>query len=164
MKCAVYIRILTPYQSKKKSIKIQKEFFNNFINNKNWSIYDFYIDIESLNNPNENKNFKNMISDIRKNNIDIVLMKELSILSNNTNINSLLHRMINNTNVDIIKFDNELDNLWGNKERTLKYKNLFELLAKKEHDRIVNMLKIPPITKTKNHNPKNKNSKGGCIV
>lgn len=164
MKCAVYIRILRPYESKKKSIETQKEFFINFINKKNWNLYDFYIDIESLNNPNEDRNFKNMITDISKNHIDTVLMKELSILSNNNNINSLLDRMINNTNVDIIKFDNELDNLWGNKESTVKYKNLFEILAKKDHDRIKNMLKISPITKTKNHNPTNKNLKGGCII
>ena len=146
MKCAVYIRIFSPYESKKKSIETQKEFFINFINRKNWNLYDFYIDIESLNNPNQDKNLRNMIADISKNNIDTILMKELSILSNNNNIDSLLDTMINNINVEIIKFDNELDTLFGNKESTLSFKNLFEPLAKKELNRLDKILKNSLLT------------------
>ena len=47
MKCAIYIRVSTDKEEQKSSLQNQRELFINFIQEHNWELYDFYVDIES---------------------------------------------------------------------------------------------------------------------
>ena len=48
MKCAIYIRVSTDKEEQKSSLQNQRELFINFIQEHNWELYDFYVDIEFL--------------------------------------------------------------------------------------------------------------------
>ena len=45
--CAVYIRVSTNKNEQKLSLKNQQELFVDYISSKGWSVYKFYIDVDS---------------------------------------------------------------------------------------------------------------------
>ena len=65
------------------SIKTQKEMLTEYATSKNWSIFNFYVD-DGYSGGNFNRPaFKQMISDIEKGHINIVITKDLSRLGRN---------------------------------------------------------------------------------
>ncbi|MCU5461179.1 recombinase family protein [Bacillus cereus] len=52
MKCAVYIRASTDKEEQKASLSNQKDLFYNFIEDKEWSLYNTYNDVESSTSDN----------------------------------------------------------------------------------------------------------------
>ena len=65
------------------SIKTQKEMLTEYATSKNWSIFNIYVD-DGYSGGNFNRPaFKQMISDIEKGHINIVITKDLSRLGRN---------------------------------------------------------------------------------
>ena len=46
-KVAVYIRVSTNKEEQKLSLQNQQELFVNYISSKGWSVYKFYVDVDS---------------------------------------------------------------------------------------------------------------------
>lgn len=47
MRCAIYIRVSTNREEQKTSLTNQRDLFEEYIQEKGWDIYDFYVDVES---------------------------------------------------------------------------------------------------------------------
>lgn len=47
MRCAIYIRVSTNREEQKTSLTNQRDLFEEYVQEKGWDIYDFYVDVES---------------------------------------------------------------------------------------------------------------------
>lgn len=70
MRCAVYARVSTGFDSQKTSIPTQIKLFENFIKEKGWELYKVYTDTKSgskSSNRDGIQKIKNSISFLQKN-------------------------------------------------------------------------------------------------
>ena len=82
MKCAVYARVSTGFESQKTSIPTQIKLFENQIKEKGWELYKVYTDEESGTKSNRS-GIQQLLADAKEKKFDIVLAKELSRISRN---------------------------------------------------------------------------------
>lgn len=78
MRCAVYVRVSTDHDEQKTSLENQKQLFYNFIAEKQWELYEMYVDVES-GTTDKRISFQRMIDDAEKGKFDCILAKELSV-------------------------------------------------------------------------------------
>ena len=82
MKCAVYARVSTGFESQKTSIPMQIKLFDNYIKEQGWELYKIYTDEESGSKSNRD-GIQQLLADAKAKKFDIVLAKELSRISRN---------------------------------------------------------------------------------
>lgn len=83
MKCAIYVRVSKDCEEQKASLQNQQDLFKKYIVERNWEIYDFYIDVQSGSKLKQRRNLQRLINDANNKKFDIILAKELSRLARN---------------------------------------------------------------------------------
>lgn len=108
MRCAVYVRVSTDKEEQKDSLKYQQELFYNYIAEKGWDIYKFYIDVES-GTTEKREELQKLIEDAQNKEFDIILAKELSRLARNGELSYKIKNLCENQGIHIITLDNAIN-------------------------------------------------------
>lgn len=140
MKCAIYTRVSTDKEEQKQSLENQKELFINYVKEKNWEIYDFYVDIESGTTANR-ENLQRLINDVKCRKFDVILAKELSRLARNGQLSHELKNLADSNNVHIITLDNAINTLTGNRDMFGLYAWMYEQESERISRRVKSALK-----------------------
>lgn len=135
MKCAIYIRVSTDKEEQKSSLQNQRELFINFIQEHNWELYDFYVDIESGTTSNR-ENLNRLIKDMEQRRFSIILAKELSRLARNGELSYKIKNLAENNKIDIITLDNAINTLEGNRSMFGLYAWLYEQESQRISERV----------------------------
>lgn len=135
MKCAIYIRVSTDKEEQKSSLQNQRELFINFIQEHNWELYDFYVDIESGTTSNR-ENLNRLIKDMEQRKFSIILAKELSRLARNGELSYKIKNLAENNKIDIITLDNAINTLEGNRSMFGLYAWLYEQESQRMSERV----------------------------
>ncbi len=145
MRCAIYIRVSTNRDEQKDSLVNQKNFFINYISEKNYSLFKVYEDIASGTSTKGRSDFLNLIEDIKADKIDLVLTKEISRLGRSTIDVGNFYELCKAKGVDLIAFNNGINTLTNqtqyislytafaqieSENTSLRIKNSFESIAK----------------------------------
>lgn len=139
MKCAIYIRVSTDKEEQKSSLKNQRELFINFIQEHNWELYDFYVDIESGTTSNR-ENLNRLIKDMEQRKFSIILAKELSRLARNGELSYRIKNLAENNKIDIVTLDNAINTLEGNRSMFGLYAWLYEQESQRISERVKHSL------------------------
>lgn len=139
MKCAIYTRVSTDKEEQKSSLVNQRELFVNYIQERNWELYDFYVDVESGTTSNR-ENLNRLISDMEQKKFDIILAKELSRLARNGELSYRIKNLAENNKIDIITLDNAINTLEGNRSMFGLYAWLYEQESQRISERVKHSL------------------------
>nr|WP_302596556.1 recombinase family protein [uncultured Cellulosilyticum sp.] len=139
MKCAIYIRVSTQKIEQQASLKNQRELFINFIQERNWELYDFYVDIESGTTSNR-ENLNRLIKDMEQRKFSIILAKELSRLARNGELSYRIKNLAENNKIDIVTLDNAINTLEGNRSMFGLYAWLYEQESQRISERVKHSL------------------------
>lgn len=139
MKCAIYIRVSTQKIEQQASLKNQRELFINFIQERNWELYDFYVDIESGTTSNR-ENLNRLIKDMEQRKFSIILAKELSRLARNGELSYRIKNLAENNKIDIVTLDNAINTLEGNRSLFGLYAWLYEQESQRISERVKHSL------------------------
>lgn len=139
MKCAIYTRVSTDKEEQKSSLINQRELFVNYIQERNWELYDFYVDIESGTTSNR-ENLNRLISDMEQKKFDIILAKELSRLARNGELSYRIKNLAENNKIDIVTLDNAINTLEGNRSMFGLYAWLYEQESQRISERVKHSL------------------------
>lgn len=135
MKCAIYIRVSTDKEEQKSSLQNQRELFINFIQEHNWELYDFYVDIESGTTSNR-ENLNRLIKDMEQRKFNMILAKELSRLARNGELSYKIKNLAESNKIDIITLDNAINTLEGNRSMFGLYAWLYEQESQRMSERV----------------------------
>lgn len=127
MRCAVYARVSTGFDSQKTSIPAQIKLFENFIKEKGWELYDIYTD-EKSGSKSDREGIQRLISDARNRKFDIVLAKELSRISRNGAFSYEFKDVLISNQIHFITLDGAINTL----ENSINYFGLFAWLSEDE--------------------------------
>lgn len=108
MRCAVYARVSTGFDSQKTSIPAQIQLFENFIKEKGWELYDIYTDEQSGSKSNR-AGIQRLIKDAKANKFDIVLAKELSRISRNGGFSYEFKDVLISNQIHLITLDGAIN-------------------------------------------------------
>lgn len=140
MRCAIYIRVSTDKEEQKASLKYQKELFYKFIEEKEWDIYEFYVDVQSGTTA-KRKNLQRMIEYAQDKKFDIILAKELSRLARNGELSYKIKNLCENQGIHIITLDNAINTLTGNTNMFGLYAWMYEQESQNTSNRVKETLK-----------------------
>lgn len=138
MKCAIYIRVSTDRDEQKDSLSNQKNYFLNYIKEKNYTLYKIYRDIGSGTSVKGRPEFLNLIQDIKNGKIDLVLTKEISRLSRSMIDTGSFAELCAEKNVGIIAVNNGIDTFTSNPQ----FLGLYSFLAEYEASNMSNRIKL----------------------
>ncbi|MEH7483332.1 recombinase family protein [Neobacillus drentensis] len=141
MKCAVYIRVSTDKEEQKASLSNQRELFLNYIQNKGWTVYDFYVDVESGTSAKGRPGLQQLIEDAEKRKFDVILAKELSRLARNGGLSYKIRDLAERNGIHIITLDNAINSLEGNIHMFGLYAWVYETESQRTGERIKSALK-----------------------
>lgn len=113
MKCAIYVRMSKDCGEQKASLQNQQDLFKKYIVERNWEIYDFYIDVQSGSKLKQRRNLQRLINDANNKKFDIILAKELSRLARNGKQTYEIRDIAEKNGIDIITLDGAIDTLSG---------------------------------------------------
>lgn len=113
MKCAVYARVSTGFDSQKTSIPTQIKLFDNFIREKGWELYKVYTDVKSGSKSNRS-GIQELIQDAKDKKFDIVLAKELSRISRNGEFSYEFKNVLIINQIHFITLDGAINTLEDN--------------------------------------------------
>lgn len=133
--CAVYIRVSTNKEEQKLSLKNQQELFVDYIGSKGWSVYKFYVDVDSGTSSNR-KELQNLIADAEDKKFQVILSKELSRLARNSELSHKIKRIADNNNIHIITLDGAINTLEGNRAMFGMYAWIYEQESQRTSERI----------------------------
>ena len=140
MRCAVYVRVSTDKEEQKDSLKYQQELFYNYIAEKGWDIYKFYIDVESGTTA-KREELQKLIEDAQNKEFDIILAKELSRLARNGELSYKIKNLCENQGIHIITLDNAINTLTGNTHMFGLYAWMCEQESQNTSNRVKETLK-----------------------
>ncbi|KIO67130.1 hypothetical protein B4064_1065 [Caldibacillus thermoamylovorans] len=140
MRCAVYVRVSTDKEEQKDSLKYQQELFYNYIAEKGWDIYKFYIDVESGTTA-KREELQKLIEDAQDKKFDIILAKELSRLARNGELSYKIKNLCENQGIHIITLDNAINTLTGNTHMFGLYAWMYEQESQNTSNRVKETLK-----------------------
>lgn len=102
LRVAAYCRVSTKQEEQDNSLDNQKEYYYNLItSNENWEYVGIYTDIASGTNQRKREQFNAMISDCKKNKIDLIIVKSVSRFGRNTVESLKTTRMLREWGVDV---------------------------------------------------------------
>lgn len=140
LKCAVYIRVSTDNLEQKTSLKNQQDLFIQYTKEKKWSIFDFYIDVES-GTSTKRVELNRLIKDAESRKIDVIVAKELSRLARNVELSHKIKRIAETNHVHIVTLDGAINTLDGNGNMFGLYAWIYEQEAQRTSERIKAALK-----------------------
>jgi DNA invertase Pin-like site-specific DNA recombinase len=135
MRCAVYIRVSTDKEEQKASLENQKNLFYQFIEDKGWDIYKFYVDVES-GTTDKRENLQRLIEDAEQRKFDVILAKELSRLARNGGLSYRIRDVAEQNRIHIITLDNAINTLEGNANMFGLYAWMYEQESQRTSERI----------------------------
>lgn len=135
LKVGVYIRVSTDTQEQKTSLKNQKDLFIQYAKEKGWSIYDFYVDIQS-GTSSKRKELNRLIRDAEARKINVLAAKELSRLARNVELSHKIKRIAETNHVDIVTLDGAINTFNGNNHLFGLYAWIYEQEAEQTSKRI----------------------------
>ncbi|QEK13288.1 recombinase family protein [Crassaminicella thermophila] len=109
MRCAVYVRVSTDMETQKTSIAHQKNFFEKYIENKRWTLYKIYQDIESGRSIKKREGLQALLEDSKEGKFDIVLTKSISRFARNTLEGLILVRDFKARNIRFVTIEDGFD-------------------------------------------------------
>lgn len=133
MNCAVYIRTASK-KHQDHHVNMQSSLINRYIENRDWSIYNQYIDTGS--GTNKYNNLKKMIEDAQLGKFNIILASDASRLFRNNELSYQLKKLCKEQKVHIITLDNSIDTINGDYEIIGLFSWLYEMESQKLSNRI----------------------------
>ncbi|QZY55444.1 recombinase family protein [Crassaminicella profunda] len=109
MRCAVYVRVSTDMETQKTSIAHQKNYFEKYIEDRNWKLYKIYQDIESGRSIKNRDGLQALMEDSKKNDFDMVLTKSISRFARNTLEGLILIRDLKSKNIRFMTIEDGFD-------------------------------------------------------
>ncbi|MFE4029469.1 recombinase family protein [Priestia sp. YIM B13551] len=125
MRCAIYARVSTEFDSQKTSIDNQIDLFRNYANENNWEIVKVYTDKKSGTKV-DRPGLKSLIADGKAKLFDVILAKELSRLARNGRLSYELRDICQLNNIHIVCLDNSINTLTGEVQNFGLYAWLYE--------------------------------------
>ncbi|MGE7997605.1 recombinase family protein [Lysinibacillus sp. NPDC093190] len=113
MKCAVYARISTGFDSQKTSIPTQIKLFDNFMKEIGWELYKVYTDVKS-GSKSGRTGIQDLIQDAKDKKYDIVLAKELSRISRNGEFSYEFKNVLFKNQIELIALDGAINTFENN--------------------------------------------------
>lgn len=145
MKAAITIRVSTKKEEQEASLVHQRQFFENYVKEKGWDVYGFYVEIESGTKKNR-KEMNRLIADAKEHKFDIILSKELSRLARNQGLAFEIKEVIEKHKIHLIKMDGAIDTTTGNTSNF----GLFAWLYEQESQRTSERIKMALATRADN--------------
>ncbi len=136
MRCAIYVRVSTNKEEQKTSLENQRALFLQYVLERGWSIYDFYVEIQS-GTKSKRPELQRLIADAKAKKFDMIMAKELSRLARNGRLSYEIRDIVLQNNIHIITLDNAINTLEGNVDNF----GLFAWLYEQESQRTSNRLK-----------------------
>ena len=112
MRCAVYARVSTDFDTQKTSIDNQIDMFYQYAEQHEWNVVKVYTDKKSGTKENR-PGLKELIKDGKAGAFDVIVAKELSRLARNGRLSYELRDMCAANNIDIVCLDNSINTLTG---------------------------------------------------
>ena len=132
MRCAVYVRVSTDMETQKTSIAHQINFFEKYIKEKDWKLWEIYQDRESGTSIEKREGLKKLLRDSQELKFDIVLTKSISRFARNTLEGLGIIRALTSLGIRFIAIEDGFD--------TVEYDEfmltLFLSMAQKESEKI----------------------------
>lgn len=142
MRCAVYIRVSTDRDEQKDSLENQKNYFLNYIQENNYTLYKIYQDVASGTSTKNRDSFLELIEDVKNNKIDLVLTKEVSRLGRSMIDTGNFLELCKERNIQLIVVNNGIDTMTNNDN----FFGLYGFLAEYESKNISSRVKLSLIT------------------
>ncbi|HWL22692.1 MAG TPA: recombinase family protein [Ureibacillus sp.] len=136
MRCAVYARVSTGFDSQKTSIPTQIKLFENFIKEKGWELYKVYTDTKSGSKSSNRNGIQDLIQDAKDKKFDIVLAKELSRISRNGGFSYEFKNVLIMNQIHFLTLDGAINTLDDNSMNFGLYAWLSETEATRTSKRI----------------------------
>ncbi|WZL73531.1 recombinase family protein [Clostridiaceae bacterium 35-E11] len=109
MRCAVYVRVSTDMETQKTSIAHQISYFEKYIVEKGWYLYETYQDIESGRSVKKRNGLQKLLEDSEQNKFDTILTKSISRFARNTLEGLTLIRNLKAKNIRFITIEDGFD-------------------------------------------------------
>ncbi|MBV6715260.1 recombinase family protein [Paenibacillus chitinolyticus] len=135
MRCAVYIRVSTDKEEQKLSLENQRSLFYQYLEDRGWDIFDFYVDIES-GTTGKRENLQRLIQDAKARKFDVIVAKELSRLARNGALSYQIRDMATDNSVHIVTLDNAINTLERRNEMFGLYAWIYEQESQRTSTRI----------------------------
>lgn len=135
MRCAVYIRVSTDKEEQKQSLENQKNMFYQIIEDRDWEVYKFYVDVES-GTTDKRENLQCLIEDAEQRKFDVILAKELSRLARNGGLSYRIRDIAEQNRIHIITSDGAINTLEGNANMFGLYAWMYEQESQRTSTRI----------------------------
>lgn len=136
MRCAIYVRVSTNKEEQKTSLENQRALFLQYVSEKGWSIFDFYVEIQT-GTKSKRPELQRLIADAKAKKFDMIMAKELSRLARNGRLSYEIRDIVLLNNIHIITLDNAINTIEGNIDNF----GLFAWLYEQESQRTSNRLK-----------------------
>lgn len=135
MRCGVAVRVSTNSVEQRASLINQKELFLEFIAKQGWTLYDFYVDIES-GTTDKRPNFQRMLEDAANKKFDCILSKELSQIARNVELAYKIKRILEDNKIHFITLDGAINTLEGDRSKFGLFAWLYEEESQRTSKRI----------------------------
>ncbi|GKU80502.1 recombinase family protein [Paenibacillus sp. L3-i20] len=135
MRCAVYIRVSTDKEEQKTSLENQRSLFFQYLEDKGWDVFDFYIDVES-GTTSKREHLQRLIQDAKERKFDVIVAKELSRLARNGGLSYQIRDMARDNRIDIVTLDNAINTIEGKGEMFGLYAWMYEQESQRTSTRI----------------------------
>lgn len=142
MKCCIYSRVSTPFDSQKGSLKTQRELLLDYAKKRNWEVYEIYEDIHTATKGKRN-DFEKMIADAIEGKFQIILAKDVSRLLRSFLVGARIKELHENYGTHIVTFDNMVDTVNGD----LRFFPLFSFFAELHSQELSDKLKAQAFNK-----------------
>lgn len=152
MKAAIVGRVSTTKEEQEASLLHQRQFFENYVSEKGWDVYDFYEETESGTKFNR-KEMNRLIRDAKAKKFDIILSKELSRLARNQRLALEIKDIIEKHGIHLITMDGAVNTTTGN----INMFGLFAWIYEQEAQRTSERIKMAFTIKAKNGHFKGSN-------
>ena len=145
MKCCIYSRVSTPFDSQKGSLKTQRELLLDYAKQHNWEVYDIYEDIHTATKGNRT-DFERMIADAEDGKFEIILAKDVSRLVRSFEAGHKLKKLNDDYGTHLVTYDNFVNTVTGD----LRFFPLFVFFAELHSQELSDKIKLSTLNKAKN--------------
>ncbi|WP_211748083.1 recombinase family protein [Paenibacillus sp. Marseille-Q4541] len=135
MRCAVYIRVSTDKDEQKLSLENQRSLFYQYLEDRGWDVFDFYVDVES-GTTDKRENLSRLIKDAETRKFDVIVAKELSRLARNGGLSYKIRDIARDNSIHIITLDNAINTIERKDEMFGLYAWMYEQESQRTSTRI----------------------------
>lgn len=144
LRCAIYCRVSTEFDTQKGSLKNQEQLLRDYAKSEGWTVYDLYSDIHTATKGIRSE-FDRMIKDALSGKFDIILSKDVSRLVRSFKIGYKLKELHDNNNIHIVTHDNFVNTINGD----LRFFPLFIFFAELHSQELSDKIKGSTLVKAK---------------